>query len=92
MVNKWMKKNVTINNNNNVKKVITTQSIKRGAVTTLMKFAAQGKLPLDIISRLAKHRHWFDPVSETTIQYVGEEAIDSLALALNTHEATRLLQ
>tara|TARA_Y100000588_G_scaffold26769_1_gene26333 strand:+ start:1274 stop:3055 length:1782 start_codon:yes stop_codon:yes gene_type:complete len=69
----------------------TTQSIKRGAVTRLMSFAREEALSPDIISRIAKHRHWFDPMSETTVGYVGQEAWDDLAHTLRTQEASRLL-
>ena len=90
-VNKWFKNNLPPTPTENRSRHFTTQSIKRGAVSCLMSFARKEVLPTEIISRIAKHRHWFDPMSETTIGYVGRESWDDLAHSLQTQEASRLL-
>ena len=70
---------------------VSASSIKRGAVTFLVRAAARGQLSPELISRVAKHKHWFEEISATTIRYVGEEVWEELALCLRTQEATRLL-
>ena len=70
---------------------VTASSIKRGTVTFLVRAAARGLLSPELISRVAKHKHWFEDISPTTIRYVGEEVWEDLALCLRTQEATRHL-
>lgn len=72
---------------------LTSHSIKRGAVTYLVQVAPQNELDPAIISRIAKHRHWFQPLAEATLGYnaTSNEAIESLATLLQTQKASRLL-
>ena len=72
-------------------KAVTASSIKRGAVTFLVVQASRGLVSPELISRVAKHKHWFEEISATTIRYVGREVWDELAHVLRTQEATRLL-
>lgn len=87
-VTRWLKDNVPADSPD---KQITASSIKRGAVTTLVRRAYANNLSPELISRVAKHKHWLEELSATTIRYVGEDAIGELAVLLRTQEATRLL-
>lgn len=96
--NKFLKEFVTLPPQPNVSKQqqlehLTSHSIKRGAVTYLVKVAHENELDPAIISRIAKHRHWFQPLAEATLGYnaTSNEAIESLAALLQTQKASRLL-
>jgi len=96
--NKFLKEYVTLPPVANLSKQqqlenLTSHSIKRGAVTHLVKVAPESDLDPAIISRIAKHRHWFQPLAEATLGYnaTSTEAVESLALLLQTHKASRLL-
>ena len=63
-------------------------SFKRGAANHLVRQAAEGRFDLALLPQLLKHKSATD-FNSCTIRYVGDHV--SLALALRTAEATRLL-
>jgi hypothetical protein len=67
----------------------TAHSIKAGAITHLMKCAALQQVNIATIPILAKHKTATAVLPETTIRYSRNTG--DLALALGTHELTRLL-
>jgi len=69
-----------------VNPVLGAKSIKMGAISSLIDKAAHGLVPLEAVQRLAKHQ-----TLRTTIGYVGSDKRPSLAVALGTGRATRLL-
>lgn len=96
--NKFLKEFVTVQPKPNMSKqqqldLISSHSIKRGAVTYLVRVASESNLDPAIISRIAKHRHWFQPLAEATLGYnaTSNEAVEALATLLQTQKASRLL-
>eukprot|EP00760_Papus_ankaliazontas_P009569 PhM_4_TR14103/c3_g1_i2/m.95358 len=63
----------------------STHSIKRGAVTTLLRAVAAGRIPIEMVSRLAKHASL-----QSTLRYA--EGNSATALALGTQRVTALLE
>lgn len=84
----WMRDNIPVKDNEDH---FTASSIKRGAVTHLVRHAAAGSIDLQVVSRMAKHKHQLDEISPTTLRYVAQDCIDELAHALRTQEASVLL-
>eukprot|EP00760_Papus_ankaliazontas_P009200 PhM_4_TR13978/c3_g4_i2/m.35985 len=62
----------------------SSHSIKRGAVTTLLRAVASGHIPIEMVSRLAKHA-----TLQSTLRYA--EGSSATALALGTQRVTALL-
>lgn len=65
-------------------KKYSSHSLKAGAITALMKEAAKGAIPLEVVQRLAKHKQ-----IATTLGY-ARNVVDC-ALALGSQSATLLL-
>jgi hypothetical protein len=67
----------------------SAHSIKRGAVQLLMSAAAEGLIPLALVSQMAKHLGGTPTLPDTTVRYIQDRT--SLARANKTGEATLLL-
>lgn len=63
-------------------------SFKRGAANHLVQAAAEGRLNINLLPQLLKHKSAMD-FNATTIRYVSDHV--ALAIALGTGHATRLL-
>jgi hypothetical protein len=67
----------------------TLHSFKRGAADVLIHEVAEGRLDVELLPRLLKHKHQQQELPDVTIGYVSNWI--ALAKALRTSEATKLL-
>jgi hypothetical protein len=64
-------------------------SVKRGALKQLSHLAAEGQIPTDLLSTMAKHKKPVPVIAPQTVGYIDDSL--SVALAMKTHLATTAL-
>jgi hypothetical protein len=70
-------------------KELTLHSFKRGAADVLIREVNAGHLDVELVPRLLKHKHPLQEIPDVTLRCISDRI--ALALALRTHQATRLL-
>lgn len=92
------KKRLTTWNTNKIRQAIKMRtgpsygahSIKRGALQVLAQAAADGKISMTIVARLAKHAETLQQLPDQTVRYIASPV--HVAMAQQTGQATRILQ